>query len=47
METLVWLRVPGDVVFSIGGLTLGAYALRLIGRRRAADEMPLGVAAAE
>jgi nitric oxide reductase subunit B len=47
METLVWLRVPGDVVFSIGGLTLGAYALRLIGRRRTAENVPLGMAAAE
>jgi len=34
METLVWLRVPGDIVFAAGGLFLGAYALRLLIRRR-------------
>jgi nitric oxide reductase subunit B len=26
----VWLRVPGDVVFAIGGMLLGVYALRLL-----------------
>jgi nitric oxide reductase subunit B len=30
METIVWLRVPGDVVFAIGALFLGVYALRLL-----------------
>jgi len=30
METLVWLRVPGDVVFVIGGLLLAQYAARLL-----------------
>jgi nitric oxide reductase subunit B len=30
MERLVWLRVPGDVVFAIGGLLLALYALRLL-----------------
>lgn len=33
MEFLVWLRVPGDVVFALGALALGAYVLRLLGRR--------------
>jgi nitric oxide reductase subunit B len=32
MEGLVWLRVPGDVVFAIGALFLAIYALRLLGR---------------
>lgn len=32
METLVWLRVPGDIVFSFGGIFLALYALRLLGK---------------
>jgi nitric oxide reductase subunit B len=32
METLVWLRVPGDVVFAIGALFLAAYAAKLLRR---------------
>jgi len=35
METLVWLRVPGDIVFAAGGVFLGLYALRLLTGRRA------------
>ena len=34
METFVWLRVPGDIVFAVGGLLLGLYALRLLAQRR-------------
>lgn len=35
MERLVWVRVPGDIVFALGGLTLGLFALQLLrGRRR-------------
>ncbi len=30
MEMLVWLRVPGDIVFAAGGLFLAAYAARLL-----------------
>ncbi|MHB1091471.1 nitric-oxide reductase large subunit [Thiobacillus sp.] len=30
METLVWLRVPGDVVFSVGVLFLALFAFRLL-----------------
>jgi nitric oxide reductase subunit B len=30
MEHLVWLRVPGDIVFALGGLTLCLFALRLL-----------------
>ena len=33
IETLVWLRVPGDVVFAIGALALGVYAFKLLGAR--------------
>jgi nitric oxide reductase subunit B len=32
METLVWLRVPGDIVFAVGGVLLAGYALRLLRR---------------
>jgi nitric oxide reductase subunit B len=36
METLVWMRVPGDLVFAVGALFLALFALRLWagGRRR-------------
>ncbi|HEX2011133.1 MAG TPA: cbb3-type cytochrome c oxidase subunit I, partial [Roseateles sp.] len=42
MEALVWLRVPGDILFAAGALMLAAYALRLL--RRPARE-PAGRAA--
>ena len=29
METLVWMRVPGDTIFSIGALALAWFVLRL------------------
>jgi nitric oxide reductase subunit B len=34
METMVWLRVPGDIVFAIGCGFLALFALRLLLRRR-------------
>ena len=34
METLVWLRVPGDIVFALGAVLLAVYALRLLVRPR-------------
>jgi nitric oxide reductase subunit B len=34
METLVWLRVPGDVVFAVGAVLLAVYALRLLRRAK-------------
>ncbi len=30
MEMLVWLRLPGDVVFAAGAVILAVYALRLL-----------------
>ena len=30
METLVWMRVPGDILFAIGALFLALYAFRLL-----------------
>ena len=44
METLVWLRVPGDIVFAAGSVCLAVYALCLL-RRRAADRLPAAGAA--
>lgn len=44
METLVWLRVPGDIVFAAGSIFLAVYALFLL-RRRAADRLPAAGAA--
>lgn len=34
METLVWLRVPGDVVFALGTLFLALFAWRLLVAKR-------------
>jgi nitric oxide reductase subunit B len=34
METLVWLRVPGDIVFAAGSVWLAVYALKLLRRDR-------------
>lgn len=43
METLVWLRVPGDVVFAFGAIFLGLFALRLLmGGKRKAATVPAG-----
>jgi nitric oxide reductase subunit B len=40
METLVWLRVPGDIVFAAGALLLAVYVVRLL--RRPAAEVATG-----
>jgi nitric oxide reductase subunit B len=32
METLVWMRVPGDIVFAAGAVLLAWYALSLLRR---------------
>jgi len=40
MESLVWLRVPGDVVFAAGCLFLAVYALRLLLPRRPGMRQP-------
>ncbi|GAB3256339.1 nitric-oxide reductase large subunit [Chitinimonas naiadis] len=36
MTLLVWLRVPGDIVFSVGAVALAAFAVRLLGKQPAA-----------
>jgi nitric oxide reductase subunit B len=44
METFVWLRVPGDIVFAAGAVLLAWYALNLLRRpaapRTVADALP-------
>ncbi|WBY02513.1 nitric-oxide reductase large subunit [Ramlibacter tataouinensis] len=47
MHTLVWMRVPGDIVFAGGAAILAVYVLRLLGRggRREA-KVPVGAATA-
>jgi nitric oxide reductase subunit B len=44
METAVWLRVPGDIVFAIGCLFLALFALRLIGKAKKEETVAEGVA---
>jgi nitric oxide reductase subunit B len=46
MEALVWLRVPGDIVFSIGAVFLAVYAVRLLRGSTSRAGVPAGVAAA-
>jgi nitric oxide reductase subunit B len=41
METLVWLRVPGDVVFAAGAVLIAWYALSLLRRPVTEREVPL------
>ena len=47
MESMVWMRVPGDLVFTAGVLFLALFALRLEfgGRRRRAEGAPGAVPA--
>ena len=40
METLVWMRVPGDVLFAIGAGYLGWYGLRLLTGGRGRTGVP-------
>jgi len=40
MEVLVWMRVPGDIVFALGAVLLAGYALRLL-RRPLSQPAPL------
>ena len=43
METLVWMRVPGDVVFAVGGVLLAVYAGMLLRRPPRAEARTMGV----
>jgi len=42
METLVWLRVPGDIVFAAGALLLAVYAFKLLRRDPAPRKSVIG-----
>ena len=47
MERLVWMRVPGDIIFAGGALFLAAFALQYwLGGRAAARELPATTASA-
>ncbi|MBB5192761.1 nitric oxide reductase subunit B [Silvimonas terrae] len=39
MQAMVWMRVPGDIVFTLGMLCLAVFALRLLSRPRAAVQV--------
>ncbi|MEO8407455.1 MAG: hypothetical protein ABI476_03405, partial [Oxalobacteraceae bacterium] len=41
METFVWMRVPGDIVFSIGVFFLAAFAWRLVTKAKRPQEQAL------
>jgi nitric oxide reductase subunit B len=40
MQTLVWMRVPGDIVFAGGAVTLAVFALGLVMGRRQSRSLP-------
>jgi nitric oxide reductase subunit B len=43
VQTLVWMRMPGDVIFSAGALSLAWFVLRLwVLPRRAVQTLPVG-----
>jgi nitric oxide reductase subunit B len=43
VDLLVWMRVPGDVLFSIGALLLAWFVLRLwVSPRKARTVLPEG-----
>ena len=44
METFVWMRVPGDVVFAVGCMFLALFAFRLLmgGKQKQAKLSPVG-----
>ena len=44
MHTLVWLRVPGDILFGIGTLLVGGFVARLSLGARAARAQPASAA---
>ena len=46
MEALVWLRVPGDIVFAAGSVFLALYALRLLRRPQRTPRTALAAARA-
>jgi nitric oxide reductase subunit B len=48
IQLLVWLRVPGDTIFSIGAVALAWFVLRLwIAPKQASLELPQGASIAK
>ena len=48
IQTLIWMRVPGDVIFSVGALSIAWFVLRLwVAPKRAADALPDGSVSAK
>lgn len=47
VEFLIWMRVPGDTIFSIGAITLIWFVLKLWIRPRHDADLPVGVEAAK
>jgi len=47
VELLIWLRVPGDTIFSIGAVTLAWFVLRLWIAPREDTAVPAGVETAD
>jgi nitric oxide reductase subunit B len=45
MQTLVWLRMPGDVIFSIGVGILALFVFRLFVGKKKQDVVPAGTSA--
>ena len=46
IQTLIWLRVPGDTIFSVGALSIAWFVLRLwVAPKRRSAELPEGVEA--
>jgi nitric oxide reductase subunit B len=44
MENMVWLRVPGDIVFALGTLLLALFVLRVLRRPARPVEVPIEIA---
>jgi nitric oxide reductase subunit B len=43
IQTLVWMRVPGDMIFSLGALSIAWFVLRLwVAPKRATEALPKG-----
>src|SRR5689334_19799281 len=48
VQTLVWMRVPGDTIFSVGALSIAWFVLRLwVAPKRVSEKLPEGVETAK
>jgi nitric oxide reductase subunit B len=46
MQTIVWLRMPGDIIFSIGVGLLALFVWKLFVGKKAKDTVAVGTPAA-